>query len=586
MQHQLLIQYFSSARTSFSGVQSCERTPVSNEDWTPASSREQMPVSQILPLSSDDQRLTPRASSLPLSEISIQALLNTYSGNPLFASQVPSHSRGKERSMDQDEQVTAPDKHRTRLNLPQTEFSAPNDNLPWWPSASIPSQPRQLTSHSFSTSMDLFTVLSQPGPSVQPTPQDIPGLNIGSPQSHGASLAPLLSYFSESLNSMFTSFERSHTSSTRMIIEGISAIQEDLKPLRIDANTSRDVEMQDIDEFPLKQTRHPKKHHNFVPSDPTSDIPTKSDIEEHKYFSTCIRLHALHLLKITDCKYLNTIKCALTSDDVEAYEQDIPGCPEVTPTNFIVDCAHGKETPYNRKAFMVFTEDFLDKVNNHGWYTSQTIPEWYHNFDVVYGAFKAHFTYIKSHYNEIVVTTSKDPVKAKEDMKARLHKSSCTSRKVWLLKMCLDAMAEHPKLRKHLPLVNYLGTQGISSDESKDETRRTISYPRVYPCWCSQQLSALMWEVDLAILEFLSITIGKHKKASTQLRNRPHSEKFNNAAAAPPGLPVNCYDATWLSLLHPRSKKQLRVQEEEYDFTPGCAGGYTGSSVPLGAAGN
>ncbi|KAI6027218.1 hypothetical protein EDC04DRAFT_2899234 [Pisolithus marmoratus] len=445
-------------------------------------------------------------------------------------------------------------------------------------------------SHSFSTSMDPFTVLSQPGPSVQPTPQDIPGPNIGSPQSHGgASLAPLLSYFSESLNSMFTSFEWSHTSSTRMIMEGISAIWEDLKASRIDANTSRDVEMQDIDKFPLKQTRHPKKHHNFIPSDPTSDIPTKSDIEEHKYFSTCIQLHALHLLKITDYKYLNTIKCVLTSDEVEAYKQDIPGCPEVMLTNFIVDCAHGKDMPYNHEAFMVFTEDFLDKVNNHGWYALQTIPEQYHNFDIVYGAFKAHFTYIKSCYNEVIIAASKDPVKAKEDVKARLHKSSCTSRKVQLLKMCLDAMAEHPKLWKHLPLVNYLGTQGISSDESKDKTRRTISYPCAYPCWHSQQLSALMWEVDLAILEFLSITIGKHKKAGMQLWNCPHSEKFNDAAAAPPGLPMNCYDATWLSLLHPCSKKQLRVQEEEYDFSPGCAGRYTvntaGSSVPLGAAG-
>ncbi|KAI6006373.1 hypothetical protein EDC04DRAFT_2611477 [Pisolithus marmoratus] len=257
-------------------------------------------------------------------------------------------------------------------------------------------------------------------------------------------------------------------------------------------------------------------------------------------------------------------------------------CSKLLTTN----CAHGKDTPYNCEAFTVFAEDFLDKVNNHGWYASQTIPERYHNFDIVYGAFKAHFTYIKSRYNEVVVAASKDLVKAKEDVKARLHKSSRTSRKVRLLKMRLDAMAEHPKLRKHLPLVNYLRTQGISSDESEDETRRTISYPRVYPRWRSQQLSALMWEADLAILEFLSVTIGKCKKAGTQLQNRPHSEKFNDAAAAPPGLPVNCYDATWLSSLHPRSKKQLRVQEEEYDFAPGCTGRYTGSSVPLGAAGD
>ncbi|KAI6039532.1 hypothetical protein EDC04DRAFT_2603095 [Pisolithus marmoratus] len=536
-----------------------------------------------------DSQSTPQASSLPLSEVSIQALLDTYGRNPLSASQVPSHSKGKERSMDQGEQVTAPDEHRIHPNLPQTEISAPNINLPWWPSTSIPSQPRQPMSHSFSTSMDPFTVPSQPGPSVQPIPQDRPGPNTGDPQSHGASLVPLLSYFSELLNSMFTSFEWSHTSSTRTIMEGISAIWEDLKASRIDTNTSRDVEMQDIDEFPLRATRHLKKPHNFVPSDPVSDIPMESDIEEHKYFATCIQLHALRLLKITDYKYLNNIKCALTSDEAAAYEQDIPSCPEVTPTNFIIDCAHGKDTPYNHKVFTVFADDFLDKVNNHGWYTSQTIPEQYCKFDIIYGAFKAHFTYIKSRYNEVIIAPSKDPVKAKEDVKARLHKSSHTSRKVWLLKMCLDAMAEHPKLWKHLPLVKYLGTQGISSDESKDEARRTISYPHMYPRWRSQQLSVLMWEVDLAILEFLSITIGKHKKAGTQLHNCPHSAKFNDAAAAPPGLPMNCYNAAWLSLLLLCSKKHLRVWEEEYDFTPGCAGGCTansaGSSVPPGAAG-
>ncbi|KIN97572.1 hypothetical protein M404DRAFT_970554 [Pisolithus tinctorius Marx 270] len=146
-----------------------------------------------------------------------------------------------------------------------------------------------------------------------------------------------------------------------------------------------------------------------------------------------------------------------------------------------------------------------------------------------------------------------------------------------LLKLCLDAMAEHTSLQKHLPLVKHLGTQGISSDKSEDETRRTINYPHVYPCWCSQKLAMLMWEADLAIVEFLSVTIGKCKRAGTQLQNCPHSDKFNDATTAPPGLPVNCYDAAWLSSLHPCSKKLLRVQEKEYDFD-------TGENEPTGMA--
>ncbi|KIO07668.1 hypothetical protein M404DRAFT_391095 [Pisolithus tinctorius Marx 270] len=295
----------------------------------------------------------------------------------------------------------------------------------------------------------------------------------------------------------------------------------------------------------------------------------QSDIEEHKYFLTCIRLHALHLLKITDYKYLNTIKCSLTEEEVEAYELDTPGCLRVTPTNFILDCACAKDTPYNHKAFTVFAEDFLDKINNHGWYSLQTIPEQYCNFDIIYGAFKAHFSYIKSRYNDFIVAPSKNLVKAREGMKARLQKSSHTAWKVQLLKLHLDAMAEHTSLQKHLPLVKHLGTQGISSDESEDEVRRMINYPHVYPRWRSQKLAMLMWEVDLVIVEFLSVAIGKHKRAGTQLQNCPHSDKFNDAAAAPPGLPVNCYDATWLSSLHPHSKKLLRVQEKEYNFDTG-----------------
>ncbi|KAI6030669.1 hypothetical protein F5J12DRAFT_888474 [Pisolithus orientalis] len=149
-----------------------------------------------------------------------------------------------------------------------------------------------------------------------------------------------------------------------------------------------DVEMQSVDEFPLKQTRHPKKPQNFIPSDLASEALMQSDIEEHKYFMTCIWLHALCLLKITDHRYLNTIKCSLTKEEVEANELDTPGCLRVTPTNFILDCACMKDTPYNHKAFTVFAEDFLDKINNHGWYSLQTIPEQYCNFDIIYGACK------------------------------------------------------------------------------------------------------------------------------------------------------------------------------------------------------
>ncbi|KIK10513.1 hypothetical protein PISMIDRAFT_124310, partial [Pisolithus microcarpus 441] len=136
-----------------------------------------------------------------------------------------------------------------------------------------------------------------------------------------------------------------------------------------------------------------------------------------------------------------------------------------------------------------------------------------------------------------------------------------------LFKLRLDIIANDAPLRRHLPFVKGLGSQGMSSDESEDENTRTISYPRVYPAWRSGQLAALLWKVDDVAATNVSVQIGKRKKSGTQLRVRPHSDKVNAEAAAPPGLPRNCYDAAWLEKLSQRQRRELRVQDEEYNFT-------------------
>ncbi|KAI5989517.1 hypothetical protein EDD15DRAFT_2171281 [Pisolithus albus] len=128
-------------------------------------------------------------------------------------------------------------------------------------------------------------------------------------------------------------------------------------------------------------------------------------------------------------------------------------------------------------------------------------------------------------------------------------------------------MADHPTLRRHLPLIKDLGTQAMSSDESEDEVRRTISYPRVYPAWRSEQLATLLWQADDVAAANATVSIGKRKKAGTQLRLRPHSGKVNTKAAAPPRLPRNCYKTSWLASLLPRQVKALRVQDKDYDFS-------------------
>ncbi|KAL4081262.1 hypothetical protein J3A83DRAFT_4185108 [Scleroderma citrinum] len=232
-------------------------------------------------------------------------------------------------------------------------------------------------------------------------------------------------------------------------------------------------------------------------------------------------------------KYLWNAKCAPSQLQVDEYEQDLPGCLEITPTNFMIDS-------------IVFAKDFLDKVVRHSWYASANIPEHYHNHETIHVAFIAHLAYVKAHYRELVTAVDEDPDKARQATNAHLQKYSHGSRKVHLLKICI---------------------QDITSDKSKDKARRMISYPCVYPAWHSEQLATLLWQADDVAATNATVLIGKHKKAGTQLWLHPHSGKVNTEAAAPPGLPHNCYNASWLTKLHSCQVKALHVQDKDYDFS-------------------
>lgn len=145
---------------------------------------------------------------------------------------------------------------------------------------------------------------------------------------------------------------------------------------------------------------------------------------------TCIRKHTLSLLNIKDYKYLWNAKCTLLQEEVEEYEQELPGCLEITLTDFRINCLCHWNLRFNQDAATVFAEDFLDKVVNHSWYASAKIPECYHEHETIHMAFIAHLAYVKSRYKELVVAVNKDPVEARKVTNIRLQKSSHGSRKV------------------------------------------------------------------------------------------------------------------------------------------------------------
>ena len=97
------------------------------------------------------------------------------------------------------------------------------------------------------------------------------------------------------------------------------------------------------------------------------------------------------------------------------------------PYDFILDCSCPRDTTFNCVAIAIFTDNFLNKVNNNNWYALANIPKRYQNDDTVSCTFKDHFAYIKTWYREVVVAPADDPIKAKEDVMHKLQKSACTS---------------------------------------------------------------------------------------------------------------------------------------------------------------
>ncbi|KAI5992677.1 hypothetical protein EDD15DRAFT_2367950 [Pisolithus albus] len=509
--------------------QSRESTP--GNERTPPISRERTPARNVRRSSTASSigTIGPRTTVRP--PTTIQEILDTQLNTRTVG------DKGKQRATESN----------SNTELPQGEFRVPGLALPPWPSVSEPPvpPPQLLTALQNMQAWPQFPDPSSnvPGASLGPSAPvpDTTSINVqgsGPSPNDGCAVnevvAPLLSYFSSGMDNMLNSIQKSQATSYETIMKEIGTIHEQLKISNPASKNQPGFALGESSNSHCRVRKQTAKRHHFVAANPELQV-TSQDEQEHSAFLRCIRVHTLALLKIRGYKYLRNAKCTLSQQQVDEYEQGLPGCLQITATDFMVDCLHNRDSPFNQDAATVFAEDFLEKITRHSWYASAQIPEHYRNHETIRTAFIAHLAYVKSRYKEVVTAVDEDPDKAKQAVNARLQKSSRGSRK--LLKMRLDAMADHPTLRRHLPLIKDLGTQAMSSDESEDEVRRTISYPRVYPAWRSEQPATLLWQADDVAAANATVSIGKRKKAGTQLRLRPHSGKVNTKAAAPQTSP-------------------------------------------------
>lgn len=110
-----------------------------------------------------------------------------------------------------------------------------------------------------------------------------------------------------------------------------------------------------------------------------------------------------------------------------------------------------------------------------------------------------------------------------------------------------------------------LGPKGMSSDES-DHKKGFAQYGVFKKEWRNPLITAWLRVFDSLYRRLRLNDVDKNSPGS-QPHSRFYSVKTSKRRPPVKGLPKNAYCPTWLAALHPYDRKQLRVQEVDYDFS-------------------
>lgn len=136
--------------------------------------------------------------------------------------------------------------------------------------------------------------------------------------------------------------------------------------------------------------------------------------------------------------------------------------------------------------------------------------------------------------------------------------------------MRLSVAQEHPLLRQHVPLLERLGVDGMSSDESDvddaddggSRTRRPI-YQVVTPAWRATEVGD--WLEAFDSVYFLSRRSKQDLRGQyPRLRGRI-PVKVDDKAKPVPSLPRNAYHASWITLQR-QVEFRLKPLNQDYPF--------------------
>ncbi|KAI6165339.1 hypothetical protein EDD17DRAFT_1472674, partial [Pisolithus thermaeus] len=122
-------------------------------------------------------------------------------------------------------------------------------------------------------------------------------------------------------------------------------------------------------------------------------------------------------------------------------------------------------------------------------------------------------------------------------------------------------------------LMQLVGSQGVSSDESDTGLEGHKVYWKISPAWRSEELANFMHSIDSLIISNRRPRVGHRSIRGQEPRWCIPSNLINEDAVAPPRLPLNCYKDSWLACLLPSERKKLNAwADKRYNFESGKIG--------------
>lgn len=113
----------------------------------------------------------------------------------------------------------------------------------------------------------------------------------------------------------------------------------------------------------------------------------------------------------------------MSAEEEDVFYPDGADYPTITADQFRLDLSRSLDHPFNREAQDVFVEDFLEAINERGWYSVQAIPAEFLKEYIVLEVLNSHLKHVYAMYREVRSR------KRKELWTARVGRAARNSRK-------------------------------------------------------------------------------------------------------------------------------------------------------------